>query len=151
MFCGVFILNNGFPNPSMKDFFLTFWSCQTSMLKRPVKRYWVKKNWFIKRYLWNHSIYVSFKKMFTTLCILSEKSIKLTMLKFPMLTLKFNQKQPSRDVHIKRISENMQQVYERKPMPKCDFNNVALWLYWDRTSARVFCCQFAAHFQKTFS
>ena len=64
--------------------------------------------------------------MFTTLCILSEKSIKLTMLKFPVFTLKFNQKQPSRGVHIKRRSENVQQVYERKPMPKCDYNKVAL-------------------------
>ena len=35
------------------------------------------------------------------------------------------QKQPSRDVLRKRCSENMQQIYRRTPMPKCDFNNLA--------------------------
>ena len=38
------------------------------------------------------------------------------------------QKQPSRDVPIKRCSENMQQIYRKTPMPKCDFNKVALQL-----------------------
>ena len=36
------------------------------------------------------------------------------------------QKQPSRSVLRKRCSENMQQIYRRTPMPKCDFNKVAL-------------------------
>ena len=35
------------------------------------------------------------------------------------------QKQPSRGVLRKRCSENMQQIYRRTPMPKCDFNKVA--------------------------
>ena len=35
------------------------------------------------------------------------------------------QKQPSRGVLIKMCSENMQQIYRRAPMPKCDFNKVA--------------------------
>ena len=35
------------------------------------------------------------------------------------------QKQPSRGVFRKRCSENMQQIYRRTPMPKCDFNKVA--------------------------
>ena len=38
----------------------------------------------------------------------------------------FVQKQPSRDILRKRYSENMQQIYLRIPMPKCDFNKVAL-------------------------
>ena len=29
----------------------------------------------------------------------------------------------------KRCSENMQQIYRRTPMPKCDFNNFAKQLY----------------------
>ena len=29
----------------------------------------------------------------------------------------------------KRCSENMQQVYRRTPMPKCDFDKVVLQLY----------------------
>ena len=40
-----------------------------------------------------------------------------------------NQKQPSRCVVKKRFSENMQQIYRRTPMPKCDFNKVAKQLY----------------------
>ena len=34
------------------------------------------------------------------------------------------QKQPSRGVLIKRYAENMQKIYRRTPMPKCNFNNV---------------------------
>ena len=36
-----------------------------------------------------------------------------------------HQKQPFRDVVWKRCSENMQQIYRRTHMPKCDFNKVA--------------------------
>ena len=35
------------------------------------------------------------------------------------------QKHPSRCVFIERRSEDMQQIYGRTPMPKCDFNKVA--------------------------
>ena len=35
------------------------------------------------------------------------------------------QKQPSRGILRKRCSENMQQIYKRTPMLKCDFNKVA--------------------------
>ena len=35
------------------------------------------------------------------------------------------QKQPSRRVLRKRCFENMQQIYRRTPMPKCDFNKFA--------------------------
>ena len=45
------------------------------------------------------------------------------------------QKQPSRGVLNKRYSENMQQIYIRTPMPKCDFNKVAKQLYQNHTSA----------------
>ena len=34
------------------------------------------------------------------------------------------QKQPSRGVLKKRFSENMQPIYTRTPMPKCNFNKV---------------------------
>ena len=37
------------------------------------------------------------------------------------------------------------------PYPKCDFNKLALQLYWNRTSAWVFPSKFAAYFQNTFS
>ena len=50
-----------------------------------------------------------------------------------------------------KCSENIQQIYRRTAMPKCDFNKVALQLYWNHTSAWVFPCKFAACFQNTFS
>ena len=42
-----------------------------------------------------------------------------------MTNLVHSQKQPSRGVFIKSCSENMQQIYRRTPMLKCDFNIVA--------------------------
>ena len=36
------------------------------------------------------------------------------------------EKQPSRGVLRKKCSENVQQIYWRTPMRKCDFNKVAL-------------------------
>ena len=61
-----------------------------------------------------------------------------------------SQKQPSRGVLSKMCSENMQQIYRRTPMPECDFNKVALRLYWNHTLAWVFSCKFAGYFQNTF-
>ena len=83
------------------------------------------------------------------------------------------QKQPSRYVLSKRCYENMQQIYRRTPMlkcdfrkscseymqqiyrrmptPKCVFKKVAKQLHWNRTSAWELFCKFAACFQNTFS
>ena len=70
-------------------------------------------------------------------------------LQLPRFVCSFNfQKHLSRGVLRKSYSENMQQIYGRAPMPKCDFNKVA---FWNRTSAWVLSCKFAAYFQKTFS
>ena len=44
-------------------------------------------------------------------------------------TLK-RQKQPSRGVLRKSCSEDMQQIYRRTTMPKCDFHKDAKKLYW---------------------
>ena len=44
------------------------------------------------------------------------------------------QKQPASGVLRKRYFENMQQIYRRTLLPKCDFSNVALQLYWNRNS-----------------
>ena len=63
------------------------------------------------------------------------------------LTQKQDQKQPPRGVLRESYSENMEQVYRRTLMWKSDFNKVALQLYWNHTSARVFSCKFAAYFQ----
>ena len=64
---------------------------------------------------------------------------------------KYYQKQPPRGVLKKNCSENMQQIYRKTPIPKCDFNKFAKELYWNRTLAWVFSCRFAAYFQNTFS
>ena len=39
------------------------------------------------------------------------------------------EKQPFISVLIKRCSENMQQIYRKTPMPKCDFSKVAKQLF----------------------
>ena len=62
-----------------------------------------------------------------------------------------SQKQPPRGVFKKRCSENMQQIYRRTPMPKCDFNKVAKQLYWNHTSAWLFSCKISPYFQNNFS
>ena len=46
-----------------------------------------------------------------------------------MYVFPFLPKQPSVGVLMKSCPENMQQIYRRTPMPKCDFNNVAKQLY----------------------
>ena len=56
---------------------------------------------------------------------------------------------PSTGVLIKKCSENMQQIY-RTPMPKRDFNKVALQLYWNRTLAWVFSYKFAVFSEHLF-
>ena len=62
------------------------------------------------------------------------------------------QKQPSRDVLIKRCSENMQQIYRRTPMPKCDFNNVAIEITLRHGCFPVnFLHIFRTYFQNIFS
>ena len=53
------------------------------------------------------------------------------------------QKQPTRGVLRKICSENKQQIYSKRPIPKCDFNML--------TSTWVFSCKHAVHFQNTFS
>ena len=74
------------------------------------------------------------------------------------------QKQPPRGVLTKRCSENMQQVYRRTPLPKCDFIEIThfywflifYWFffprfYWNHTSAWVFSFKFSAYFQNAIS
>ena len=57
----------------------------------------------------------------------SEKSIysggSRRRLRKPVL---FSYNLPSRGIHRKRCSEYTQQIYRRTPMPKCDFNKVAI-------------------------
>ena len=62
-----------------------------------------------------------------------------------------DQKQPSIDALRQRSFKNMQQVYKRTFMPKCDFNKVVLQLYWNHTWARVSSCKLAAFFQNSFT
>ena len=76
----------------------------------------------------------------------------LKNLRIPILfcILGFLQKLSSRRVPSKRCSENIQAIYRRTPLQKCDFNKVVLQLYWNRTSAWVLSCKFAVYFKSTF-
>ena len=49
----------------------------------------------------------------------------MDLLNFRTSFTKPTQKQPSRGFLGKRCSENMQKIYRRTPMLKCDFNKVA--------------------------
>ena len=68
-----------------------------------------------------------------------------------LLTLVTIQNQPSRGFLRKRCTENMQEIYRRTPIPKCDFNKVTKQLYWNHTSTRVYSCKFGAYFLSTIS
>ena len=54
------------------------------------------------------------------------KEVDIYNLKLSKLLL---QKQPLKGVLEKRCSENMQQIYRRTHMPKCNFNKAAKQLY----------------------
>ena len=61
--------------------------------------------------------------------------------------MKKNQKQPSRGILRKRCSENIQQIYRRTPMPKCDFNKVLGLVHWCFGIGALLsvCCIFSEH------
>ena len=67
-----------------------------------------------------------------------------------LLSLLKIHKQPPRGVLTKRCFENIQHIYWRTPTSKCGFNKVALQLYRNDTSARVFSYKFASYFRNTF-
>ena len=60
----------------------------------------------------------------------AQKTIKITESQVPIL----NSEAASQRSSWEKVSENMQQIYSRTPMPKCDFNKVAKQLYWNHTS-----------------
>ena len=61
------------------------------------------------------------------------------------------QKQPSKDVLRKRYSENMQQIFKKTPMLKCDLNKDAKASLLKSHLIWLLTCKFAAYFQNTFS
>ena len=106
--------------------------------------------WFFER------VTIIFKlKTNRFLCFFLVKKIEVIILAFfPLRNVTkifVMQKEPSRGVLRKRCSENMQPIYRRTHMPKCDINKVAKQLYWNHTSAWVFSCKFDSYFQNTFS
>ena len=60
-------------------------------------------------------------------CSLSSKSVR-RFCQNHIAKTKFRSSHPE-DIAIKSCSENMQQIYRRTPMPKCNFNKVALLLH----------------------
>ena len=61
--------------------------------------------------------------------------------------VKDTQQQPPRGVLRKRCSENMQLIYRKSPMPKCDFNIVATATLLKSHFGMGVSCKFAACFQ----
>ena len=62
-----------------------------------------------------------------------------------------SKKQLSRGVLSKSCSENMQQIYRRTSLPKCDFNKVAKQLFLKSHFGLGVPCKFAAYLKNTFS
>ena len=60
------------------------------------------------------------------------------------------QNQSSGGILRKSCSKNIQQIYKRLPMPKCDLKKFAKKIYWSHISAWVFSCKFGVHFQNNF-
>ena len=65
------------------------------------------------------------QKPFTVLLLIGLYFVQnfLTIAVWPYIAANF-QKDLSRVVLRKRCSENMQQIYRRTPLPKCDFNKI---------------------------
>ena len=112
-------------------------------------------------FLWNLCKSTYFEEhLRATASILFSMMKKLTFHITPLLFLRWKiinrnrhtkiQKQPSRNVLRKRCSENMQQIYRRKPMPKCDFDKDAKQLYWNCTSTWVSPVNLLHIFRTTF-
>ena len=68
-----------------------------------------------------------------------------------MSTITELQKQPSRVVLRKIYSENMQQIFKKTPMPRCDLNKDAKASLLKSHLIWLLTCKFAAYFQNTFS
>ena len=78
-----------------------------------------------KTFLYSVFIYI-FGRTSTMECnaVFSNHCIVLHLMYLPFEIYSKQQKQPSTCVLKKRFSQNMQQIYRRTPMPKCDFNNL---------------------------
>ena len=65
----------------------------------------------------------------------------------------YNEKQSPilKVLHIKRYSTaNIDKIFRRSPIQKCDFINAAMQHYCSHTSAWIFSCKFAAYLQNTY-
>ena len=94
---------------------------------------------------WNEIIILSNRRVYKTLYTFILKYISQGCQ--PSLAI---QKQPYKSLLRKRCSENMQQIYRRTPMPRYNFNKIALQLYWNRTSAGGSLVNFLNIFRTTF-
>ena len=86
--------------------------------------------------------YYPFSSAFSDLQKKDQYGITITSYALHGLLIGIFQKQPPRGAPRKRCSENMQQIYRRTPMPKCDFNKVALHLiaasdFWNNSKKHL--------------
>ena len=60
------------------------------------------------------------------ICLCNMKQASVSIYRYAQM---YVQKQPSRCAIKKRCSGKMQQIFKRAPMPKFDFNKIALQIY----------------------
>ena len=86
----------------------------------------IKINWKVLLYHWHIFPAINYGKFLVLLFFKTFPAPTFYSFFFWfVLDASLTQKQPSRGVLRKRCSENMQQIYRRKPMLKCDCNKVA--------------------------
>ena len=131
----------------MEKFIFVHWFVQVSIQKTIVKK---KITYYLKNYV--AYLFTIFEESLQFAIFFTARYLDIRfwdLLYFICLKLSpqywYLQKQPSRGVLRKRCSENMQQIYRRTPMPKCDFNKVSLRIYLNHTSAWAFSCKFPAY------
>ena len=137
---------------ALEPYFSTVTDLATSLKQNPTRSIFVKtfQN-FQNRYFLCNTAKRLLLNLYTILIVAAPFFLPYLYVGTCMLSSYFLQKQPPRGVPMKMCSENIQQIYRRTPMPKCDFNKVAKQLYRNHTLAWVSSCKFAAYFQNTFS
>ena len=115
----MFVTSSGGYSVKQVLFFAMFLSCGHWLTCSEGKRYSYRRLFFFSKSFYQRYGLVDSSR---NLCILmQEKKLE----EVALLGHSIIQKHPSRCVPKKRCSENMQQIYRRKPMPKCDFQKVA--------------------------
>ena len=142
-----------FRGNSVLCFFFFFWQIKTpiSILRPYTSIPWYKRCFKIQTFYY---IQIERQKLLKLLFHPIEDKLK-TVIDNAFCEFKFHSHvrgfMPIKIYFLSTSRSSCPEVFLRKLMPKCDFNKVALQLYWNHTLAWVFSCKSAAYFQNTFS